>query len=208
MPYYGDDYTPGAFVKGPFWRELLETAVRGPDRDNWLTWYHLGLVRMNAGADDALCALERAADFCANGPVLHALAEALASAGKVKEAAACAVKSCRLFGGDLSVAKETLFLLVSLRECELAMALIDDLPQTVQDDGRIEFLRASALVYLDRCDEALAILQRPGYIMADFREGEQGISVLWDEIIRRTGRDELSLPDQLNFTTHDRKDKK
>jgi hypothetical protein len=35
--------------------------------------------------------------------------------------------------------------------------------------------------------------------MADFREGEQSVNVLWQEIIRRTGRTDLALPAHLNF---------
>jgi len=210
MPKRDKDYTPGAFVSGRYWRDLLETAAKGPDRDNWLTWYHLGLVLMDeAGkmpphvrsqADScALSALCRAADLCSNGPVLYALAEAYACTGDAKEAAACAVKACRLFGGDLSVAKETMRLLVSLEAGKLALALYDDLPEDIQANDRIQFWRASALVFLDRFDEALAIIQRPGYIMTDFREGEESVNVLFAEIVRRSGRTDLVLPEHLNF---------
>jgi len=210
MPHRDKDYVPSAFVSGGYWRDLLETAAKGPDRDNWLTWYHLGLVLMDENSkapshirseagSGACAALRRAADLCANGPVLYALAEAYVCSGNTKEAAVCAVKSCRLFGGDLSVAKETLRLLVSLKASNLALALYDDLPKDIQADDRIQFWRASALVFLDRFEEALAIIQRPGYIMTDFREGEESINVLWNEIIRRSGRTDLALPEHLNF---------
>ena len=202
MPSCDKDYIPGAFVSGQYWRQMLEAAANGADRDNWLTWYHLGLVLMSEaseGESQALPALRRAADLCANGPVLYALAEALALRGETKEAAACAVKSCRLFGGDLSVAKETMRLLVSLEESRLALALFDGLPENVQADERIQFWKAYALVYLGRFDEALAILLRPGYIITDFREGEASINKLWKEIIRRSGRTDIMMPEHLNF---------
>jgi tetratricopeptide (TPR) repeat protein len=214
MPSHGKDYIPGAFV-GPQWKPLLETAANGADRDNWLTWYHLGLVTMAEEINDymikntsasgaiatpaALAALQRAAGLCANGPVLYALAVALDGAGRYEEAAACAVKCCRLFGGDLSVAKDTLRLMLGMGAYEPMLPLYDSLPAGVQADGRIEYLKVSALVHLGRCDEALAILRRPGYTMADFREGEQSVNVLWQEIVRRTGRTDLTLPGHLNF---------
>jgi len=212
MPGRGKDYLPGSFVSGTYWRKLLETAANGPDRDNWLTWYHLGLVLMDdihratplgqpIAYRGALPALRRAADLCANGPVLYALAEALASCGEDGEAAACAVKSCRLFGGELSVAKDALRILVSLRAYGFALALYDELPGEVRADGRIEFWRASALVGLGRCDEALAILRRPGYMVDDIRESEQSVNALWGEIVLRTGGEAPELPDSLNFST-------
>ena len=210
MPEHDKDYFPAAFVSGQHWRKRLEIAAKGPDRDNWLTWYHLGLVLLDehnkmpphtrSQADVcALSVLRRGADLCANAPVLYALAEALASAGETEEAVACAVKSCRLFGGDLSVAKEIMGLLVSLKAGKLALALYDDLSEDVQADDRIQFWRASALVFLNQFDEALAILQRPGYIMTDFREGEASVNLLWEEIIRRSGRTDITLPGHLNF---------
>ena len=212
MPGRGKDYLPGSFVSGTYWRKLLETAANGPDRDNWLTWYHLGLVLMDdihratplgqpIAYRGALPALRRAADLCANGPVLYALAEALASCGEDGEAAACAVKSCRLFGGELSVAKDALRILVSLRAYGFALALYDELPVEVRADGRVEFWRASALVGLGRCDEALAILRRPGYMVDDIRESEQSVNALWGEIVLRTGGEAPELPDSLNFST-------
>ena len=209
MPACGRDYVPDAFVSGQHWRKRLETAAHGPDRDNWLTWYHLGLVLLDEvcktphtqlqSDSGALSALRRAADLCANGPVLYALAEALVCAGAREEAAACAVKSCRLFGGDLSVAKDVMRLLVSVGADELALALYDDLPQNVRADARLLFLRASALAALARFDEALAILRRPDYVIPDFREGEMSVNALWEEITRRTGRTDLTLPAHLNF---------
>jgi len=210
MPKRDKDYVPGAFVSGQRWLELLETAANGPDRDNWLTWYHLGLVLMDKSnratpccrsktSISAVSALRRAADLCSNGPVLYALAEELACLGEHAEASACAIKSCRLFGGDLSVAKETMRILVSMKAYHLALALYNDLPDDVKSDGRVEFWYASALVYSDRYEEALTILNRPGYIIADFRESEQSINDLWEEIIRRTGNTNFTLPHQLDF---------
>jgi len=210
MPMHDKDYIPAAFVSGRHWCKQLETAVNGPDRDNWLTLYHLGLVLMDEANkaqphirskvnEHALSALRRSADLCANAPVLYALAEALVSVGATEEAAACAVKSCRLFGGDLSVAKATMRLLVSLKASKFTLALYDDLPEDVQMDERIQFWRTSALVFLDRFDEALAILQQPGYILTDFREGEESVSELWDKIVRHSGRTDLKLPAHLNF---------
>jgi len=213
MPEHGNDYVPRVFVSGQCWRALLEAAADGPDRDNWLTWYHLGLVLMDERNRTVRCgqhnkdlgavlALRRAADICANGPVLYALAEALSNIGEAVEAAACAVKACRLFEGDLSVAKDTMRILVSLRACDQALALYDTLPEAVQADGRIEFWRAFALACSDRCDEALAIITRPDFVVADFRESEQSINALWGEIIRRTGEMNMILPDHLNFNSN------
>ncbi|MCL2391625.1 MAG: DUF5107 domain-containing protein [Oscillospiraceae bacterium] len=209
MPSHEKDYVPNAFVSGRYWQKLLETAAKGPDRDNWLTWYHLGLVLFDterkSGAESildgfcALAALRHAADLSANGPVLYALAEVLINAGENKEASACAVKSCRLFSGDLSVAKDTMRILVTQRESGLALALYDVLPEDVRADDRIKFWHANALVLLDRCDEALELLERPDYIMTDFREGEMSINILWSEIVKRTGRTDLTLPSHLNF---------
>jgi len=213
MPQRGGDYIPETFVSGRQWRELLETAATGPDRDNWLTWYHLGIVLMdddnhNRQGDrqisgiSAVSALMRAADLEANGPVLYALSEELIRLSRFGEAAACAIKSARLFGGDLSVAKDAMRILVSTCAYNLALALYDSLPENIRVDGRIEFWYASALVYSDRCEEALSILNRPGYAPADFRESEQSVNLLCEEIRRRTGDVDITLPHQLNFNAH------
>jgi len=213
MPRRGGDHIPETFVSGRHWCELLETAATGPDRDNWLTWYHLGLVLMDEDNHNrqrdridsdlsAVSALRRAADIEANGSVLYALSEEYIRLGRFEEAAACAIKSCRLFGGDLSVAKDAMRILVSTRAYNLALALYDSLPENVRADGRIKFWYASALVYTDRCEEALSILSRPGYAPADFRESEQSVNLLCEEIRHRTGDANITLPPQLNFNAH------
>ena len=212
MPEHNKEYIPESFVSGKDWHALLETAANGQDCDNWLTWYHLGLVKLDEcnrfspqveknAYFGAVEALRHAAGLCCNGMVLYALAEALYFHGEADEAAACAEKACRMFGGDLSVAKETMRLLVSLKASRLALALYDSLPEDVKADERVEFWYAYALVYSDRCEEALDILGRPGFIMADFRESEQSINELWKEIIKRTGNKSLKLPKQLNFNS-------
>jgi len=213
MPRCGGDHVPESFVSGRHWRELLETAATGPDRDNWLTWYHLGLVLMDEDSHNrqrdrlepgisAINALRRAADIKANGLVLYALSEELVRLGRFDEAAACAIKSCRLFGGDISVAKDSMRILVSTRAYDLALALYESLPENVRTDGRIKFWYASALVYIDRCEEALNILSRPSFAPADFRESEQSVNLLWEEIRRRTGDANITLPHHLNFNAH------
>jgi len=213
MPWRDGDHVPESFVSGRHWRELLETAASGPDRDNWLTWYHLGLALMDEDKHNrrrerleqgisAVSALRRAADIEANGPVLYALSEELIRLGLFREAAACAIKSSHLFSDDISVAKEAMRILVSTRAYDLALALYNSLPEKIRADGRIGFWYAVALVYSDRCEEALKILNRPEYVPADFRESEQSVNLLWEEIRRRSGNANITLPDHLNFNAH------
>ncbi|MCL2549242.1 MAG: DUF5107 domain-containing protein [Symbiobacteriaceae bacterium] len=203
LPHHAQEYLPKVFVHGQHWQHLLQTAVEGADRANWLTWYHLGLVTYASGQSDALrealIALQHAADLCSNGAVLYAMAVVLSEIGEKSAAVPCLMKCCRLYKGDLSVAKECLRLLALLGAFREMLLLYQDLPETVQSDGRVEFLRLAALVYLDRGQEAYLRLADPSFVIADIREGELSLSDLWEEIGRQNGSFKAVLPAHLNF---------
>ena len=203
MPSHDASYIPTAHVSGVYWLKLLEAAAKGPDRDNWLTFYHLGLVYFSEGqrssVSDALTALKRAADICANGSVLYALAVMYEKSNEKQLAVSCAMKSCRIFGGNLSVTKAVMELMSRQQAYDSTAVLYDSLPAEIKADTRVGYMYITALVYLNHCDEALEILQNSDYVIDDVREGENSMFVLWDEIVSRTGRKDLRFPEHLNF---------
>jgi len=52
MPECDPANDPGPPMTQPEWRKLLEDALREGRGDNWRSWHHLGVMRLEAGDPD------------------------------------------------------------------------------------------------------------------------------------------------------------
>ena len=94
---------------------------------------------------------------------------------------------------------------------------MDELPERLRRVGRVQALRADALLKLDKLDELNTILKR-GIQLNDVREGEISLSELWfrmncrrislaegipdDEALRARVEKECPPPAHLDFRMH------
>ena len=76
------------------------------------------------------------------------------------------------------------------------------LPESLQNDGRVLYYKALALVRSGDAKTASEIIT-PDFVMCDIKEGEASISHLWFEIYEAlTGEKEYPLPYDLDFRMH------
>ena len=95
---------------------------------------------------------------------------------------------------------------MNLEQHQELLNLLDDAHPSLRLHPRVQFLRAAALIGLERIDEAEAILTAP-LEMADIQEGECSFDKLWRTIQEiRERRDEKycrkELPYALDFRMH------
>ena len=162
---------PAAPVVGPRWRALLEERA-----DDWHALYHLGLMRLADGDDDAARdAFKRSAGERPTPWALRALAFLACSA---EEAADLAAEAHRLLPDLMELTIEALDALLRADRSGEALALIEALPQADRRHGRIRLAQARA-AHASGDDEQVRVLLAEGVRVDNMREGELSLDALW-----------------------------
>ena len=165
---------PAAPVVGPRWRELLEESA-----DDWHALYHLGLMRLAEGDDDAAReAFKRSAGEQPTAWALHALAFLACSA---EEAADLAAEAHRLLPDLRELTIEALDALLRADRSGEALALIEALPQADREHGRIRLAEAKA-AHASGDDDRVRALLADGIRVDNMREGELSLDALWTAV--------------------------
>lgn len=165
---------PAAPVVGPRWRELLEERA-----EDWHALYHLGLMRLADGDDDAARdAFKRSAREQATPWALRALSFLACSA---EEAADLAAEAHRLLPHLRELTIETLDALLRADRSGEALALIEALPQADRQHGRIRLAEARA-AHASGEDERVKVLLAEGIRVDNMREGELSLDTLWTAV--------------------------
>jgi hypothetical protein len=165
---------PAAPVVGPRWRELLEDRA-----EDWHALYHLGLMRLADGDDDAARdAFKRSVGEQATPWALRALAFLSCSA---EEAADLAAEAHRLLPDLRELTIETLDVLLHAGRSGEALSLIEALPQTDRQHGRIRLAEARA-AHAAGDDERVRVLLAEGVRVDNMREGELSFYALWTAV--------------------------
>ncbi|GGS97638.1 DUF5107 domain-containing protein [Nonomuraea spiralis] len=160
---------PAPPITGRRWREALEKSA-----DDWHAYYHLGLMRLADGEDDAArAACELSAGARRTPWALRVLAFLAASP---EEAADLMLEAHRLRPDLRELAVETLDALLVSGRCEAALALIEALPY--RGHGRIRLAEARAAHAIGD-DDRLRRLLAEGVQVDDVREGEVSLDRLW-----------------------------
>jgi hypothetical protein len=165
---------PAASVIGPRWRELLEERA-----DDWHALYHLGLMRLADGDDDAAReAFKRSAGEQRTPWAVRALAFLACSA---EEAADLAAEAHRLLPDFRELTIEALDALLRADRSGEALALIEALPRTDRQHGRIRLAEARA-AHATGDDERVRVLLAEGIRVDNMREGELSLDALWTAV--------------------------
>lgn len=193
---------PDDHLTRAFWRERLESAPA-----NAASQYQLGVLRFACGdRDGAKLAFEHSLQIRENAWALCGLAklakgeEDYALAAEYYRRALALLPACR------NILVEYAIMLMNLEQHQELLKLLDDAHSSLRLHPRVQFLRAAALIGLERIDEAEAILTAP-LEMADIQEGECSFDKLWRTIQDiRERRDEnycrKELPYALDFRMH------
>lgn len=201
---------PASFVCGRAWLDKL-LAVK---ESNWYCELQKGTVLYALKEfDKAEEAWKKSIEYCDNGWARRNLAMLYRS---LKKSSAEAVEHILRAVALLSVRGiyiDCATILGENGEHEKWLEVFDKMPEALREDGRLRLYKTSALLRLDRLDEAREILT-PDFMMYDIKEGELSISGIWFELYRRiyakeTGVDDpekadekYPLPPRLDFRMH------
>jgi tetratricopeptide (TPR) repeat protein len=211
--------TPDAAPQGamvmPAWRELLESAVAAGRGANWLSWYHLGVMRHYAGERDAARAAWLSSLAHANTPwAQRNLAFQAAQEERFDEAADRYAAALAARPDSLPLAVECARSLIAAGRARDWLDLLDALPADVQRAGRLRLLEGEAALAAGDLERVRALFAAP-LVIEDLREGERSLSHLWqayhehalsaragvpiDEALRARVRREYPVPPELDF---------
>ena len=170
---------PRGLVVDDEWRTLLDEALTAGRGENWLAWWHLGVLRQHAGeASAARGAYERSRALAETPWSLRNLALLALDDEQLSEAADLYSAALRLRPDLLPLAVECGRALMEAGRAQAWLDLLPTLPPHVRSAGRIRLLEGQAALAVGN----LARVE-PLFIerveVDDLREGELSLSELW-----------------------------
>lgn len=207
---HSPDEIPVSYCIGTHWRKKLEEAVENKDRENWYTWYQLGVL---AAAEERFGEAERllkASYALSPSPwAEYALAVVYRKTGNRAAETELILSAYGKRKTDISLAKEALLTLHETENAEEAKKLYESAESEVRDNKRCLFYYAFALARLQETERAEAILLgTPPLIVPDLREGEVGTVELWNLIRKNKGLPPAEPPEELDFRMFAGREKK
>jgi hypothetical protein len=186
---------PGEYMIDPAWQTLLERSLQTEaGKKNWLAWYHLGVMKLEAGDEaGAKEAWVKSNELTPNGWSLRNLAfqahrqEDWANALKWME------KAWAVGPKHVALAVEYGHGLIKVGQWETLGRILSEMPETVRTHERVRLLSAQLALRSNQFDEVEKILN------SDFdtiREGEIALSDLWYELQAR----KLAQREHLEYT--------
>ena len=191
------DLKPGEFLRGEVFLKRLRDTIKTLNEKNWYAHYHLAVMEMDydnreAAEKEFLKALE----LCENPWCYHGLAALYMLEGKREQSVRQMTAGLRLRNDDLGYVKEGFKLLMTADGYESLSEVYDTLPDIIKHESRILFDYMVSLAKSGDAKKAKALL-KPGFELADLREGEDSISDLWKLIY---GEEEAeNMPTEWNF---------
>lgn len=204
---------PGHYMVQREWRELLEQALAAGRGDHWLSWLHVGVMRMEAREHDAArAAWERSLERAPNAWALRNLA-VLEQRAQRPEAACALLEQAWTIGPHVrAIAEEYAQALVDLDRHADALAFIDTLPEDIRRHDRLLLALAKAALHTGDFEHVEGIFCHE---FAHVRECETSLTDLWfafherrlaeiegrpiDDDIRARARRECPPPSNIDF---------
>lgn len=200
------DGMPRSYMTGDEWLPLLEGAP-----PTWLSLLHVGVARYAAGdLDRAREAWEASVQNQPNVIALRNLGVLAVLAGRPSDGIPLLRQAYHLVAAgqgadDCSVAHEVLLELLDalvIHDAASALELVDSLPRTSRQEGRVLLCEARAALAVGDPDRCRAVLAKNVEI-GDVREGEITFEAVWGELSSRypLGAADLSVPPSYDFRT-------
>ncbi len=172
---------PVSYQRAPVWREMLERATDGPDRDFWLSHYMLGCIYISERRfREAARSLDEAAHLCPNAWTVYAQAHLARLNGDTEGYADRLLAAARMAPDSDDLVKAAARALYEAGKWQTLYDFTAALPEAQQKLPRVITYRAFAAVHCG--DIALAeelLWTDGGLILPDIAEGEVSITELW-----------------------------
>jgi len=167
---------PGSYLISDEWFDLLKNA-----KESWQKHYHLALnYYRRKDLERAESEIAKAGEMQSNRHLLHLLANIRRLQNRFSESADLIFQAGKLNLGDKSFLKEVFKMLLELEAYGKMLELSSLLDEKLLALPLIKFMRAYALAYTGKIDEAEAILlENGGLDIPDIREGENSTSGLY-----------------------------
>ena len=206
---------PRGYLVGDQWLDLLERAMQNDAAQNWLTYFHLGVMKSYAGdLSGSREAWERSLSLEWTPWAARNLAVLVREDGCLDEAAELLIAACDAVPGNVSLAVECGHCLIEADLSHKWLERVLGLPHSIRSIGRIQLLEARAAL----AEGELQIVEQffsNQVIVADLREGENSFTDLWfgyherrlsidenipvDETLRARVRADFPLPEEIDF---------
>jgi tetratricopeptide (TPR) repeat protein len=179
LPSLESSEEPGAYMIQDSWREMLERSLEY-DSDNWLAWYHLGVMKMETGDEyGARRAWAESNHLCRNSWSLRNLAVIAKKYGECEKAVDY-LKSAWEIGPKISaLAIELGEALIEAGMWDAFENMLGNLPDNVRDHERIRLLAAKVAIRSNNLDLAEELLD---WEFATVREGEIVLTDIWYDL--------------------------
>ncbi len=177
LPEIAPDQDPGEYMIQPEWRKLLEASIMIGTGDHWLSWLHLGVMRMEAGDEEgARAAWDRSIRKTPNGWAYRNLA-VLALREKKPEIALANYNKAWEIGPKITpLALEILPVIKDLGKYDKLRSFLESLPDQTRTHERIQLEFAHQALRDGELDKLEKLLDNDYY---SIREGETTLTDLW-----------------------------
>ena len=201
---------PPGFVCGKPWLEKLLSL----DASNWYAELHKGTVYYAMKEyDKAEESWKKSLEYAENGWAHRNLAMLFRSLKKNSDVAVSHILRAVEMLSVRGIYIDCATILSENGLYEKWLEVFDGMPEAMKKDGRLRLYKASALMKLERLEEAVEILN-DSFTMDDIKEGELSISGIWFELYRKLYKKEngvddpvkadekYPLPKRLDFRMH------
>ena len=204
---------PGPPMIQPEWRAMLEEALRAGRGDHWRSWYHVGVMRLEAGdAEGAREAWEKSLERRPSGWALRDLAVLARRAGDKQAERDYLCRAWETGPKIAPLAIEYANTLIEAKDYEALGVLIESMPEEIRGHERLRIISAEAALACGQLDEVEKLFDHD---FATNREGEVTLTDLWfplhekrlaakenlpiDDTLRHRVRREFPPPPHIDF---------
>ncbi len=183
FPYRQVCHSPGAWIVGEPWRDLLLKAAGNERSNHWFSWLHLGVMAYSASDTEAASeAWRRSIDLEPSAWAYHHLALLAIDEGDREKAVAHFRQSHQLLPDQLQIAIEFGQVLLDSGDYKGALTLNDEVIDDVRDHPRFQLLAAEARFHLGDAaaiESLFGAMVEGSFELPDLREGESLLTDLW-----------------------------
>lgn len=194
---------PKSYLTYPEWIPIIKNAAE--KSQNWYGYLQLGVAYYaNGCTEKSKAAFEKSLYLCVNPWALRNLAMIAKNDEKnLNHASELIIRAMDTGCINRGLTVDCANLLTSAKMYDKWLEIYKALPQFLQNDGRLLYFKAMALLRTGQAEKAAEIIT-PDFVMCDIKEGEFSISHLWFELYKElTGEDKHPLPYNLDFRMHE-----
>jgi tetratricopeptide (TPR) repeat protein len=206
---------PIGFVVDTQWGDILEKSLGSKNTENWLAWYHAGLIRYQAGDQiGAQRAWQESLELNWSPWAARNLAIIAWNEGRLDTAADYLIDAFHAAPDILPLAIECGRCLVETGRFRVWLNLVQEMTDMWRANGRIRLLEAQAALSEGKL-EVVEKFFKDEVVIADLREGEGSLTELWfyyhacqlsiqeklplDEVLIERVKAQVSVPINIDF---------